>query len=49
MTDSIDNIQERTAGAMSAASAKAGAMLAASAGVCLAAASKSSNKRGVLV
>ena len=49
MTDSIDTIRETTSGAMSAASAKAGAMLAASAGVCLAAASKSAKKCGVLV
>jgi hypothetical protein len=49
MTDFIDTIQERTSGAMSAASAKAGAILAVSAGVCLAAASESANKRGVLV
>jgi len=34
MTDSIDNIQERTAGAMLAASAKSGAMLAASTSMC---------------
>jgi hypothetical protein len=39
MTDSIENIQERTAGAM----------LAASAGVRLAAASASASKQGVLV
>jgi hypothetical protein len=49
MADSIDNIQERTSGAMSAASAKSGAMSGASAGVCLAAASGSANKRGALV
>jgi hypothetical protein len=49
MADSIDNIQERTSGAMSAASAKSGAMSAASAGVCLVAASESANKRGALV
>jgi hypothetical protein len=49
MEDSIDNIQERMSGAMSAASAKSGAMLAASAGICLAAASESANKRGALV
>jgi hypothetical protein len=34
MTDSIDNIQERTAGAMLAVSAKSGAMLVASASMC---------------
>jgi hypothetical protein len=45
MADSIDNIQERTSGAMSAASAKSGAMSAASAGIGLAAASESANKR----
>ncbi len=39
MADSIDNIQERTSGAMSVVSAKSGAISAASAGVCLAAAS----------
>ena len=39
MTDSIENIQERTAGAM----------LAASSGVRLAAASASASKHGVLV
>ncbi len=49
MADSIDNIQERTSGAMSAASAKSGAMLAARAGVCLAAASESANKRGAFL
>ena len=49
MADSIDNIQERTSGAMSAVSAKSGAMLAASAGVCLAAASESANKRGAFL
>jgi len=40
MTDSIENIQERTAGAI---------MTAVSAGVCLAAASASASKHGVLV
>jgi hypothetical protein len=49
MTDSIDNIQERLSGAMPAASAKSGAMWAASADVRLVAASESTNKRGVLV
>ena len=49
MADSIDNIQERTSGAMSAASAKSGSMLAASAGICLAAASESANKRGAFL
>jgi len=49
MADSIDNIQERTSGAMLVASAKLGAMLAASAGVCLAAASESANKRGAFL
>ena len=49
MAESIDNIQERTSGAMSAASAKSGAMSAASAGICLAAASESANKRGAFL
>ena len=49
MTDSIDNIEERTSGAMSASSAKSGAMWATSTGVRLVAASESSNKCGVLV
>ncbi len=40
MTDSIENIQERTAGAI---------MSAVSAGVCLAAASANASKHGVLV
>jgi hypothetical protein len=40
MTDSIENIQERTA---------AGSMSVASAGICLAAANASASKRGVLV
>jgi hypothetical protein len=48
MADSIDNIQERTSGAMLAASAKSGAM-SASAGVCVAAASESANKRGAFL
>ena len=39
MTDSIENIQERTSGGM----------LVASAGICLVAASASASKRGVLV
>jgi hypothetical protein len=49
MADSIDNIQERTSGAMLAASAKSGAMSAASAGICLVAASESANKRGAFL
>jgi hypothetical protein len=49
MADFIDNIQERMSGAMLAASAKSGAMSAASAGVCLAAASESANKRGAFL
>jgi len=49
MTDSIDNIEERTSGAMSASSAESGAISLASTGICLAAASESANKRGVLV
>ena len=49
MTDSIDNIEERTSGAMSASSAKSGAMSLACTGICLAAASGSANKCGVLV
>jgi hypothetical protein len=49
MADSIDNIQERTSGAMSAASAKSGAMSAASAGIFLAAASESANKCGAFL
>lgn len=42
MTDSIENIQERTAGAMSAARGSAGVRLAAASGA-------SASKRGVLV
>ncbi len=49
MADSIDNIQERTSGAMLVVSAKSGAMLVASAGVCLAAANESANKRGAFL
>ncbi len=49
MADSIDNIQERMSGEMSAASAKSGAMSAASACVCLAAGSESANKRGAFL
>jgi hypothetical protein len=48
MTDSIDNIQERTAGAMSAASTKSGATSVASASM-RSAASASTSKRDVLV
>jgi hypothetical protein len=48
MTDSIDNIQKRTAGAMLAVSAKSGAIMAASASM-RSAASASTSKRGVLV
>ena len=48
MTDSIDNIQERTAGAMSAASTKSDALSVASASM-HSAASASASKRDVVV